>query len=64
VTAQQCIRQVSTDPDGIIKQLEDGTYNFTRDTIMESCAASYVLMYYMAVGMKEMALTVACRARN
>lgn len=64
IVAQECIRQVSTNPDATISELENGSYSFSDQGILESCAANYVLMYYMAVGMKEVAIAVACNARS
>lgn len=64
IVAQQCIRDVSTDPDKVISALEQGSYEFGRGSIQESCAIGYVTMFYASVAMKEVALGVACRARQ
>jgi hypothetical protein len=62
--AKSCIKQVSTDYDGVIYRLEKGTYDMRSGTIQQSCAANYVLMHYLAVGSKETAIAFACMAQR
>ena len=61
--AQQCIRQVSTNPESIIGELERGSYSFTQTGISDACAAGYVAMHYAAVAYREIAVNMACRAQ-
>ena len=63
--ATECIRKTAVDPDGVIAQLENGTYSFSDNPgIMESCAAAYVLYFYGAVANKEAAVAMACWANS
>jgi hypothetical protein len=58
-----CIRQTSTNPDLIIGELQNGSYRFHASMgIPDACAASYVLNYYQAVALREVAVSFACMA--
>jgi hypothetical protein len=64
--AEQCVRQLSTDPERTMTELRNGTFKFynSSDNAMEACAAQYVLQYYMLVAAKETAIVAACLARK
>lgn len=63
--AEECVRSTAVDPDGAMRQLENGTYSFTNDGgVMDSCAAAYVLFYYSLVANKEAAIGMACIANS
>ncbi|MGO4479480.1 hypothetical protein AB4Z32_24870 [Massilia sp. 2TAF26] len=64
VVAMQCMRTVTNNADQMRAALENGTYRFTGRGIADSCAASYVNMYYGAVAMREMAIIVSCMAQR
>lgn len=58
-----CIRQTSTNPDLVISELQNGSYRFHASMgIPDACAASYVLNYYQAIALREVAVSFACMA--
>lgn len=61
--AEECIRQLSTDPGHTLTALQDGTFQFSgAPNALEACAKTYVSDYYMTVGTKEAAIVAACLA--
>lgn len=62
--AEECIRDVSLTPDGVIQQLQDGSYTLGKGRISRECATDYVEAYYELVANQEAAQAVECWARQ
>lgn len=66
--ATACIRSFASNPEPVIRALEQGNYTFSGGqlnqlNIHQSCAAQYVLLKYAAIATREGALQMACLAQ-
>jgi hypothetical protein len=64
--AEQCVRELSPNPERMMAELKNGTFRFRDNpqSALEACAAQYVLNYYMVIATKESAIVAACLARR
>jgi hypothetical protein len=61
--AEACIRQsAASDPGGIIRSLDDGSYDFNAGGIPSDCAKAYAAWKMGAIATREAAVGMACLA--